>query len=542
MKQTRQKPEKPGQPAIEKLRPTAHQQPSSAAQQLPSNQQLRAHEQQLEAVNEQLMAANQQLDAANQQLQAHEQQLEAVNEQLMAANQQLDAANQQLQAHEQQLETANRRLRAHEQQLAAANQQLQTREQQLKAANQQLRAHEQQLEAAKEAAQFANKTKSQFLANMSHEIRTPLNAIITMSKMVRKYGTHNLTDKQLEGLEMIYRSSQRLLLLINDVLDLSKIESGKMEVRLKSFYLDTLIAAIRSVAMTLCANSGIDFFVQKAEAIPVTIVSDSQKLHEILINIVSNAVKFTDKGKIILKIYLKRNCLYFEVSDTGIGIDKHNIKHIFEEFTQADSSTTRRYPGTGLGLALCKRKVELLGGQIKAASKPGKGTTIGFYIPLSIPNESADADTAKSQGYDAQKDIAHQPLNTNSDSTARGPLPKILIAEDDKFSRAAIRMMLESRYELIFAEDGKAVVGKYFSTSPDIVLMDIMMPVMDGYQAFTEITKNTTTSVVPIIALTARAMVSDREELLAYGFTDYISKPIDDEALIRTIDKHLSVR
>ena len=402
-----------------------------------------------------------------------------------------------------------------------------------------LKAAEKRLKEAKEAAE----AKSLFLANMSHEIRTPLNSIIGISKTLKKYHTKNLTPKQREGVEIVHRSSQRLLLLINDILDLSKIEAGKMDLRMRPFSLDALIAGIRSMATTLNDKRTVDFIVQKTGAAPDTVVSDAQRIHEILTNIISNSVKFTERGQILLKIYAEHHRLYFEVSDTGIGIDPRHLDRIFEEFTQVDSSTTRKYQGTGLGLTISKRMVELLGGQIKASSVLGEGTTVTFYVPLKT-SEVAAAETApeSSQPRTVKANAASPALAAAPRPRAPEFMPKVLIAEDDEFGRAALKMMLEHHYQLIFAKDGKEVVEKYSADSPDLVLMDIMMPVVDGYEAFDEIARNASQPLVPIIALTARAMKDDRDQLLAHGFTDYIPKPIDDEALIETIEKHLAAR
>ena len=248
-------------------------------------------------------------------------------------------------------------------------------------------------------------------------------------------------------------------------------------------------------------------------------------LHQILVNVVGNSIKFTEEGRVTVSIYGEDDELYFAVEDTGIGIEAGDVENIFTEFMQVDSSPTRKYPGTGLGLAICNKLLNLLGGGISAESRLGEGTKVTFHIPLVVGESSQ---------------VVSEGIAAGGEAPAVASDAKVLIAEDDDFGRAALEMMLEGRYHLIFAVNGLEAVEKYIQYLPDIVLMDIMMPVVDGYHAYNEI-RACEEKAVPIIALTAKAMKKDRRELLKHGFTDFVAKPIDDEVLIKTIDKYLHV-
>ena len=386
---------------------------------------------------------------------------------------------------------------------------------------------EEEIIKSKEIAISSNKMKSEFLANISHELRTPMNAVIGISKMLLKYNSENLTNKQKEGLGLVYQSGERLLNLINDILDLSKVESGKMSVKITEFNLNDLLNNLINLVKNLILTKDIQFFIEKSLDIPDIINSDFDKLNQILLNILGNSVKFTEKGKIILKIHQNQNKLYFEIKDTGIGIEKKNIHYIFEAFRQIDSSDTKKYKGTGLGLTIVKKFINLLNGEIEVESEIGVGTTVKFFIPI-------NCETCKTQ---SKVTISNDNYSENINIDKKNK--KILIAEDEYVGQITIGMMLENYYNLIFAKDGVEVIEKFLREKPDMILMDIMMPKMSGFDAFTLIRKIEEGKNIPIIAVTAKAMKEEKEKIIEFGFNDYISKPIDDELLIRLIKKYL---
>lgn len=394
-------------------------------------------------------------------------------------------------------------------------------------------------EEARATAEHANKAKSTFLANMSHELRTPLNAIMGFTSIVRKKAEGVLPEKQLDNLDKVTSSSEHLLGLINTVLDIAKIEAGRMDIIPAKFNLNILAEQCVNLATPLLKPNVI-LEKQLDESISI-IYSDQDKIKQILLNLLSNAIKFTHTGKVILSLEkIHEENVSISVKDSGIGISEEGLSKVFEEFQQAETTTTRQYGGTGLGLTISRNLAQLLGGDLIATSELGKGSIFKLIIPIQYENKSAFEQIQEPASADPQPDSVSS-IESQAESVEEKVNDKhtktILIVEDTELNINFLTQLLEDDYNLLIAKDGAQGVSMAQQNNPDLILMDISLPIMDGYEATRHI--RTTSPSTPIIGLSAYAMTGDAEKAKQAGCNDYLTKPINKEILIKKIKDYL---
>ncbi|HUQ37745.1 MAG TPA: PAS domain S-box protein [Aestuariivirga sp.] len=388
---------------------------------------------------------------------------------------------------------------------------------------------EMELKQAKAVAESASRTKSDFLASMSHEIRTPMNAIMGIADLLAKT---TLTSEQDKYVQVFRRAGDNLLNLINDILDLSKVEASQLELERTGFSLMDQLEIVIEMVAARAHEKGLPLICEIAPNVPGDLVGDPTRLRQVLLNLIGNAVKFTEKGQVSLHVKLEPDThtptLRFTVSDTGIGIPADKLDRVFERFTQADTSTTRRFGGSGLGLTISKRLVELMGGRIWVASEVGEGSVFAFAVPF---EKWAGATLRGAVLVGPDQGLPLTPL-------------RILLAEDSPDNCLVTMAYLEDTpYRIEIAETG-AIACEMFAARPyDLVLMDRQMPVMDGLTATRKIRaweQANGRPPTPIIALTASALKGDREMCLAAGCTAFLTKPIKQEVLLQAIREHSS--
>ncbi|NLR58014.1 response regulator [Chitinophaga polysaccharea] len=382
------------------------------------------------------------------------------------------------------------------------------------------------LDASQQQEKKLAAVKDQFLANMSHEIRTPMNAVLGFTHLLK---AQPLTDKSKEYVGAIENAGQSLLEIINDILDISKIESGMMRIEASAFSLRSVLHGVNTMFKPKAEEKQLQLSVTIDDNVPDILYGDVMRLTQVLVNLASNAVKFTQEGSVHIhaaKIWAEDNAvrILFTVSDTGIGIDPSKLDAIFDRFNQAEASTTRKFGGTGLGLTIVKQLIELQNGFISVESKPGEGTTFKVELPYTL----ADSLLEEGNSYFTEND--QLPLH---------PDVRILVAEDNKLNQNLLRHLLTGwhlQYKIV--TNGKEVLQALDKQHFDLVLMDIQMPEMDGYSAVQAI-RNELHSTIPVIAMTAHAMTGEREKCLQMGMNEYISKPIIEEELYKLIQVYI---
>ena len=383
---------------------------------------------------------------------------------------------------------------------------------------------------AKEKAESASQAKQKFLSNMSHEIRTPLNAVIGLSEILMM---ENPREDQIELLKSIRFSGENLLVLINDILDYSKIEEGKINIEKTVFDTDQLLENLKNTFKSKAESKNLKFNLKVDPGLPKYLIGDPHRLSQILVNLIDNALKFTEKGSISLIVHINHKTdneieLKFCVIDTGIGISQSEQERIFERFEQATAETTRKYGGSGLGLAIIRNLLRLQGTDIKVKSKSGKGSEFFFILKFDINDDTETSPKKKStsKGIDTEESF---PVN-------------VLLVEDNEMNMKVAKRFLERwNYIVDTAENGQEALKKYQSNPYDMILMDLHMPEMDGWEATKAIRnkEKESSKKTPIIALTADVMIEDLNKLYEIGMNDYITKPFNANELQSKIEKLL---
>ncbi len=398
-----------------------------------------------------------------------------------------------------------------------------------------------EMELQKAKVEEANKLKSEFLSNMSHELRTPLNSILALSRVLQIQSGMKLTDEENDYLRIINRNGEKLLMLINDILDLSKIEAGKIDLKPKKIPIRPLLRSILENLEQTAESKGITIHFSCSDdlADPVT---DETRIHQIFQNIIGNAVKFTEEGSVTVSAASDEKHVRVVIEDTGIGIEESQLPHIFEEFRQIDGSLSRKYDGTGLGLAIALKSAELISAAITVESEPGKGSRFEVIIPIRWMNHTVPVIEGGEGRLDDETEnpLAAEWISENAEIA--GNCPAIVVIEDDPDNMITIRAILKKHYRILEAMDGKTGIELVQRHRPALVVLDIALPGISGFTVVRELKSMPETKAIPVIALTALSMKGDRERILKAGCDDYLAKPYAVEELLAMISKWIDTK
>ncbi|WP_327321639.1 HAMP domain-containing protein [Streptomyces sp. NBC_01210] len=443
----------------------------------------------------------------------------------------LSTRSRELQARQEELQRSNAELQEKAALLADRNRDIERKNLEIEQARQELEARAQQLSRT-------SMYKSEFLANMSHELRTPLNSLLILAQLLAQNIEGNLTQKQVDYAEVIHSAGSDLLQLINDILDLSKVEAGKMDIHAEPFALHQLLEYVEATFRPVASERELEFRVIATPGLPDELITDESRLRQVLRNLVSNALKFTEQGRVELRVHHAAGdelppalhdrgpIVAFRVSDTGIGIPADRLQSVFGAFQQGDGTTSRRYGGTGLGLSISREVAQLLGGAIVAESAVGRGSSFTLYLPVRAP-------ALQQQSHDGTEEYAEVVPRGGEPATGH----TVLVVDDDTRNIFALTQVLEREGMLVLqADNGRAGIDLLMAHDEvDLVVMDVMMAGMDGTATMAAIREMPRFADVPIIAVTAKAMPGDRAKALAAGANDYVAKPVDADDLMARI-------
>jgi signal transduction histidine kinase/HAMP domain-containing protein/ActR/RegA family two-component response regulator len=485
--------------------------------------------------------------AANMRTEDLLSQSQSLTAELQLRQEELQKTNERLEQQALNLQKSEALLKANQEELKVANEQLQEKARQLSEQMRQVEVKNREVELARAALEdkaeqlaLSSRYKSEFLANMSHELRTPLNSLLILARLMSENADGNLSPKQVEFAQTIYAAGNDLLSLINDILDLAKIESGTVTLNIGQERFADLRAYVQRTFDQVARDKGLEFEVAVDPALPPTLQTDGKRVQQVIKNLLSNAFKFTSRGRVALSIAPAAaeagapRMVEFSVRDTGIGIPAHKLQVIFEAFQQADGTTSREYGGTGLGLSISRELARVLGGEIRVASEPGRGSTFTLVLPMTqSAGAEAEAPAAGEVGGDTDPGTpaGRAPLSAEVLAALAGR--RALLVDDDIRNVFALTSALEQYgMDVVRAENGRDCIETLKRIADiDLVLMDLMMPDLDGYDTIRFVRQLEPYRNLPIIAVTAKAMAGDREKCLRAGATDYVAKPVDIEAL-----------
>jgi signal transduction histidine kinase/HAMP domain-containing protein/CheY-like chemotaxis protein len=499
--------------------------------------------------------------AANMQTEYLLHQSQSLTAELQSQQEELKKTNDRLEQQALNLQKSEALLKSKQDELRSANEQLQEKARELSEQMHQVEFKNREIEQARAALEdkaeqlsLSSRYKSEFLANMSHELRTPLNSLLILARLLADNAGGNLTPKQVEFARTIHSSGAELLALINDILDLAKIESGTVTLNIAAEPFADVADSVERTFRQVAADKELAFDIVLGDGLPPAIRTDGKRLQQILANLLSNAFKFTAQGEVRLHIEQvssgwsmghavldrARPAIAFAVSDTGIGISPSKQRLIFEAFQQADGSTSREYGGTGLGLSISRELARLLGGEIRVASTPGAGSTFTLYLPAEHHFSGEFASSVENRGA-----VMEKPPTPATETAVAGASEvgralagrKVLVVDDDIRNVFAMTSALEMQgMTVLHAESGKEAVETLRREGDvDAVLMDVMMPGLDGLDTIRMVRGLSGYGAVPIVAVTAKAMLGDREKCLEAGASDYLAKPVNVDVLLATL-------